>query len=209
MTTQKQAGNKRPRGVDELSSKKGFRLYLPVIAAMLSLAFVIRPAEGHDKTTPTQAIARGEYLTTILGCAGCHTEGGLEGLPYGEPLAGSKIGIAYTAFEPSTPPAVVFPSNLTSDKAHGLGKWSSRQIARAIRGGINHTGGEVITVMPWMNYALLHRKDINAIVNYLQSLPPVPYEIPDPITIGEPSTQPYVRIGVYHFTPSTGPFYKE
>lgn len=172
-----------------------------MVAALLSLVFLPRAVAGRDKQTREESVERGEYLTTILGCAGCHTEGGLEGLPYGEPLAGSKIGIAYSEFDPSTFPAVVYPSNLTSHKKHGLGNWSKRHIARAIKSGINHGGGEIITVMPWMNYALLQRQDVADIVSYLQSLPAVDHEIPDPLPEGEPSRQPYMRIGVYHFTP--------
>jgi|GEM_PF-2379129 len=144
---------------------------------------------------------RGEYLVTILGCGGCHTEGALERLPYGTPLAGSKVGIAYSAPEASRYPSVVFASNLTSHKEHGLGSWSSEDIGRAIRSGINHQDGEVVSVMPWINYSLLNDEDTNAIVAFLRSLPAVANKIPANVSLGQQSEHAYVRIGVYRFTP--------
>jgi hypothetical protein len=169
-------------------------LYILMVAALLSLAVLPRSAAAD-----TASIERGEYLASILGCGGCHTEGALEGAPYGDWLAGSKIGIAYTNQGPLRPPAVVFPANLTSHKKMGIGRWSKKQIARAIVSGIDHTGGDLISVMPWMNYSLLKKDDVRDIVNYLKSLPALDYAIPDAIPAGKRSKHDYVRIGVYRF----------
>ena len=155
-------------------------------------------------TVQADAIDRGEYLTTILGCGGCHTDGALIGQP--EPaeywLAGSRIGVAWTDFNPNVPPAIVFPSNLTSDDETGLGRWSEEDIARAIRMGSDHQGGRLIGVMPWMNYALLSDQDTADIAAYLKALPPVRRAVPDNVEEGEPSPNPYVRIGVFIYESS-------
>jgi len=146
-------------------------------------------------------VERGEYLTTILGCGGCHTEGALLGQQSGPWLAGSKVGIAYSDYEEGDHPSIVFPANLTDDRATGLGRWSEKEIARAIRTGMGHSRDILIPVMPWPNYSLLTDDDARAIAAYLKSLPAVERPIPDNISAGTVSTEPYVRVGVFIFDP--------
>ncbi len=146
-------------------------------------------------------IERGQYLTTILGCGGCHTEGALMGRQSGPWLAGSKIGIAYAEDELGETSAVVFPSNLTSDVETGLGLLSKQQIATLLRSGQRHTGEPVNAVMPWSNYALLNNEDIDAIASFIKSLPAVHNQIPAHLEQGQPLTEPYIRFGIYLFLP--------
>ena len=145
--------------------------------------------------------SRGEYLTTILGCGGCHTEGALLGNPTGEWLTGSRIGIAYTNERPDQTPGILFPANLTSDKATGLGKWSKRDVIRFLKTGLDHYGEQSSTVMPWPNYALLNDADLADVADYLLVLPAVENKIPDAIAAGSQVNESFVRIGVYLFIP--------
>ena len=148
-----------------------------------------------------EQLERGQYLTTILGCGGCHTEGALLGNPEGPWLAGSQIGVAYTADEHDESPGIVFPANLTSDETTGLGRWSEADIVTYLRTGMDHYGQQATAVMPWPNYALLHDDDLAAIAAFLKRLPAVEYPIPDAVPAGEPVEHPFVRIGVYLFIP--------
>ncbi len=148
-----------------------------------------------------RSVTRGEYLTNILGCGGCHTEGALLGNPSGAWLTGSRIGVAYTEDVPERSPGIIFPANLTPDKKTGLGRWSRKDIVRFLRTGMDHYGEQANTVMPWPNYALLNDDDVNAIANFLLSMDPVENEIPREIPPGEPITESFVRIGVYLFVP--------
>lgn len=151
-------------------------------------------------------IERGQYLVTLLACGRCHTEGYLTGnQPTGPYLAGSRIGIAYTAYsEDETHPGVVFPSNLTPDDETGLGAWSEEEIIRAMTAGVAKSGHERLTVMPWANYTALRPGDLQAVARYLKSLAPVSRKLPQSIAEGDPIDQPYVRFGVYEFSPHGG-----
>lgn len=164
---------------------------------------------SHSKTiSQTEAgrdIDRGAYLVTILGCGGCHTEGALLGQPAGEWLAGSTMGVAYTADEHDQNPGVVFPKNLTSDPRTGLGNWSLQDIELAIAQGRGHQDQTLNAVMPWMSYGLLRAADRRDIASYLQSLPPVYNPIPSSIEPGEPVRTSYLRVGLYIFYPSDPP----
>ena len=154
-----------------------------------------------SSVSANEQLERGEYLTTILGCGGCHTEGALLGNPDGQWLAGSQIGVAYTADEHDQSPGLVFPANLTSDDATGLGRWSEADIVKFLRTGMDHYGKQATAVMPWPNYALLHDEDLEAVAAFVKSLPAVEYPIPDTVPAGEPVNHPFVRIGVYLFIP--------
>lgn len=162
------------------------------------LAGVPGPTHGAD-----DSLARGQYLVDLLGCGRCHTQGYLTGNEATGPyLAGSTLGIAYTAYsEHDDQPGIVFAGNLTSDPETGLGDWSEAEIIRAMTSGIAKGGHERLIVMPWPNYTALTADDLAAIAKFLKALPPVARRIPDPIPEGADIQHPYVRFGVYQFHP--------
>ena len=170
------------------------------LVTLALLLCTLPPAPG---LAADAAVARGEYLVDLLGCARCHTEGYLVGnTPTGEHLAGSRVGIAYTDADEDSHPGLVFAPNLTPDKATGLGTWSVRDITRALVTGVGTDGHQRIPVMPWPNYAALTDVDLEAIARYLKSLAPVTRDIP---ALEPPSAvprHPYVRFGIYVFMPA-------
>lgn len=175
---------------------------LALAALFASNAYGADELAGSNSSEAPDPMTRGEYMTALLGCAGCHTEGALEGNPYGPPLAGSQIGIAYTDSQDGTSPGLVFPGNLTPDKATGLGNWSRDEIVSAIRSGVSHSQERLSSVMPWANYALLTIEDTYEIAGYLQSLAGTRREIPASVAKGSANTSPYIRIGIYRFEPA-------
>ncbi len=134
-------------------------------------------------------VARGQYLATIMDCAGCHTPGALAGRPeFDRQLAGSAIGFALPDG------GVVYPKNLTPDAETGLGRWSEDDIARAVRQGQSRNGRVLVPVMPWPSYAVLTEADARAIAAYLKSVPPVRFEVPRDVRPGETPAAPYMTV---------------
>lgn len=182
------------------------RLIACVVCVLIAL--MAYNTGGADKVSISQesetswGTDRGEYMTALLGCAGCHTEGALEGDPDGPPLAGSRIGIAYTDSKNGRSPGIVFPANLTPDKATGLGNWSADEIVSAIRAGTSHSQQQLSPVMPWANYSLLTVEDTYEIARYLQGLDGTRRAIPEHVAPGNPNKHPFLRIGIYRFEPS-------
>lgn len=143
-------------------------------------------------------VYRGEYLVELLGCGSCHTDGALVGEPDLEKsLAGSRTGIAWTNPLGNRYPGVVYPANITPEVATGIGAWSDRQIANAIRAGIGRHGSRRIATMPWQGYAKISDDDVAAIVSYLRSIEPVYHEVPAEVPPGKPARNPFVYFGVY------------
>ena len=104
-------------------------------AVVVSTSSTVRPSVA----LADSVVERGEYLTSIMDCTGCHTPGALAGNPdLQRYLAGSGIGFEMPGF------GVFFPPNLTPDMETGIGKWSEDEIMMAVRGGVRPDGRELV-----------------------------------------------------------------
>ncbi|WP_207484752.1 c-type cytochrome [Arenibaculum pallidiluteum] len=136
-------------------------------------------------------VKRGEYLSRIMDCTGCHTPGGLTGKPEADRyLSGSELGLAIPDL------GVFYPPNLTPDDETGLGTWSEADIVRALRTGTRPNGRILAPVMPWVSYASLTDGDAAAIAAYLKSLPAVSHRVPPPLGPKEQPRTPYLGVVV-------------
>ena len=104
-------------------------------------------------------IARGQYLTTVGDCAGCHTAQG------GVRFAGGRVL--------PTPFGNISVPNITPDRETGLGGWSFEDFWRALHSGKGRHGELLYPAFSYTSYTKVHRDDALAIFAYLQSLPPV------------------------------------
>jgi mono/diheme cytochrome c family protein len=139
----------------------------------------------------TGDVKRGAYLARIMDCGGCHTPGALAGQPRdNEALSGAETGFAVPDL------GVFFPPNLTPDKETGLGDWSSAELIRAIREGVNADGRELAPVMAFRNYAALTDADAADLAAFLKSLPPISRAVPGPFGSPEQSTAPFFSLTV-------------
>jgi mono/diheme cytochrome c family protein len=128
--------------------------------------------DAEEKAGP---VKRGAHLVTALGCIQCHSpvDAQKRVLP-GMLLAGGVV-VRITPFGD-------FPTgNLTSDKATGLGSWTDDEIKRVITKGIRRDGSRMLPFpMDYGSFSTLTPSDLNAIVAYLRTVPPVANKIPPP-----------------------------
>ena len=120
-------------------------------------------------------VKHGKYLVETRGCAICHspTDDDERILP-GMALAGGQL-IRIGPF------GDYVTMNLTADKDTGLGNWTDDEIKRAVTRGILRNGDRLPPFpMPWPTYAGLTPDDLNALVAYLRTVPPVRNRIPPP-----------------------------
>jgi len=135
------------------------------------LAFAPGPAvaladyHGADPTGAPAALAsagaveRGEYLARAADCLVCHTA------PDGEDYAG---GLAFPL-----PFGTLYSTNITPDKATGIGDYSDADFLNAVQGGIRRDGANLYPAMPFTSYTYMTDADALAIKAYLFSLAPV------------------------------------
>jgi mono/diheme cytochrome c family protein len=132
-----------------------------------------------DEAARQHPVERGKYLVNTLGCTYCHTPAKVDGSPMEELwLAGGQRWNLY-------PFDNLVSYNLTSDKETGLGAWTDDQIKTLLTKGVRRDGSRMIPYpMPWPSFALLKSDDLNAVVAYLRTLPPVYNKIPLPESPG-------------------------
>ncbi len=146
-------------------------------ASLVALIGAGRVASA-EAPKPDERIAQGKYLVSIMGCNDCHTPGTFYGASDATRfLSGSELGWV-------GPWGVVYAANLTPDAETGLGKWTSAQIAQAIRTGNRPDGRQLVAAMPWLNYSVLTDADAMAIATYLKTLTPVKHVVPKPVAPG-------------------------
>lgn len=122
------------------------------------------PANPPAAESPTEPVARGEYLVKLANCGGCHTPKGDDGAPKadmllaGQPLRGD------------------FASNLTPDEETGIGSWTVEQISTLLRTGTTPEGTQLEGAMAQQverRFSKLTEDDAAAIAAYLKSIPAV------------------------------------
>jgi mono/diheme cytochrome c family protein len=125
-----------------------------------------------------ERIARGKYIFENLSdCDGCHSQRDFTRVGGPVVVSGRGSGNELSAFLKGLPGTVVAP-NLTPDPETGLGKWTDGEKIRAIRDGVDNTGRALFPMMPYPSYRAMSDEDVQAVVAYLNSLPPVRNPLP-------------------------------
>ena len=168
-----------------------------ILIASASVALAASTPEAASK------VERGRYLVTLGSCNDCHTpwKMGPNGpapdetrLLSGHPQdlvmppvptlpPGPWLGItgaSNTAW--AGPWGVSFTANLTPDPETGLGRWTEQQFIDTMRSGRRMgRGRELLPPMPWTSLSAATDEDLKAIFAYLQSLPAIKNQRPDPV----------------------------
>jgi mono/diheme cytochrome c family protein len=135
-------------------------------------AFPLPPAYGPPVDSVadvpnTDPVRYGAYLAGPLGhCVECHTP-----MVEGRRDFAAKLGAGGFAFR--GPWGVSVARNITPDPNSGLGHWSDEQIKTAITQGVRADGSKLMPPMPFDYYHNIDAQDLDAIVVYLRSLPPL------------------------------------
>jgi cytochrome c553 len=124
-----------------------------------------RPVSAVKVAATADQASRGEHLAHL--CTSCHSSTG------NLPLDGATENLLGDV--PGSGAASLYPPNLTP--AGPLADWSDPEVIRAIREGIDRDGHPLI-IMPSETYHALSDADVQALVAYLRSQPPVAHPTP-------------------------------
>lgn len=153
--------------------KKATRIGLWASGSLVALAAIalgyawqpaIAPLEGTPGPFSAEQIARGERLAALGDCAVCHTREG------GPRNAGGRAL--------PTPFGTIYSSNLTPDRASGIGGWSYPAFERAMRHGVARDGSYLYPAFPYTAFTRTRDEDLKALYAYLMSQPAVHSETP-------------------------------
>ncbi|WP_313589440.1 c-type cytochrome [Pantoea septica] len=97
-------------------------------------------------------VKRGEYLARAGDCVACHTS------KDGKPFAGG--------LPMATPIGTIYSTNITPDKATGIGDYSYDDFQKAVRHGVAKNGDTLYPAMPYPSYAVVSEEDMQALYAY-------------------------------------------
>ena len=133
-------------------------------------------AAGQLKIVSTSAkVERGKYLANhVMICMDCHSTRNWNF--YAGPMQPDSLGKGGELFDRNAGfPGTMYAANITPA---GIGDWTDGEIFRAITTGVRKNGKPIFPVMPHENYGKLDPEDIEAIISYVRSLPPINYKVP-------------------------------
>jgi cbb3-type cytochrome c oxidase subunit III len=136
------------------------------------VAAFYRQQEADAKANP---VKRGRQIVNTVGCALCHSpvDQDRRMLPGMHMAGGLRMRIE---------PFGEYPTgNLTSDKETGLGNWTDDEIKQVLTRGTLRDGTRLLPYpMDWGSFSTMTPDDLNAIVAYLRTIPPVKNRVPKP-----------------------------
>ena len=140
-------------------------LLLVVVLVALLVGWIVLGGRGSAPTSPAASkvtattlrdpglIAKGEYLTLVGDCAGCHTSQG------GARFAGGR--------SLTTPFGNIPVPNITPDRETGLGDWSFEDFWQALHAGKGRHGELLYPAFVYTSYTKVNHDDALAIFAYL------------------------------------------
>ena len=127
-----------------------------------------------------ERVARGRYIfVSVADCGRCHSEHDYSRFGYPEVQGGRAIGNDLSEIVKELRPfGIVVAPNLTPDIETGLGTWTDGEKIRAIRDGVDKNGRALFPAMPYQSYRRFCDDDVQALVAFLDCLPPVHHPLP-------------------------------
>jgi cytochrome c553 len=121
--------------------------------------------------------ARGKLIFDAGDCTSCHAS---PGQPDPVRLGGGlALGSPFGKF---------FPPNISPDPRYGIGRWRTIDLANALMSGVSPDGRHYYPALPYTSYAHMRIQDVQDLMAYLRTLPPVKgrapqHDLPFPFSI--------------------------
>jgi mono/diheme cytochrome c family protein len=176
---------------------RAWSLILPlVLTAGLILA---RPTLAADQQSFTR-MERGRYLATLGDCNACHRDP-----KSGQPFAGGR--------PIETPFGTVSAPNITPDWETGIGSWSDKEFADALRVGRRRDGAHLYPAMPYPYFTKMTDENVRDLRAFLTTVPAVhnnvtANQLPFPFDIRQGMAawnELYFRPGPFQLSPNKSP----
>lgn len=138
---------------------------LAITAAAFAVSVLAGTVPAASQETVYSQIERGRYALITGNCQGCHT------VPGEEPFTGGR-GL-------ETPFGTIYTPNITFEPETGLGRWTRDDFWRAMHEGIAADGSRLYPAFPYTHFSKMPRAEVDALYDYLATLPRVKKEKPE------------------------------
>jgi mono/diheme cytochrome c family protein len=103
-----------------------------------------------------QPASRGEYVARAANCVACHS------IANGKPFAGGlKMAVPFLG--------VIHTTNITPDRATGIGSYTFEDFDAAMRKGVAKDGHYLYPAMPYPSYAKMSAVDMHSLYDFLMN----------------------------------------
>lgn len=117
-----------------------------------------------DLPAHTANADNGELLFHAGGCVSCHETPETDSTP---PLLGGGLGL-------NTPFGVFRAPNISPDKTHGIGNWTTLDFVNAMHLGVSPDNRHLYPSFPYASYMHMTFEDLLDLKSYLDTLPAAP-----------------------------------
>jgi len=105
---------------------------------------------------------KGKYIFYASGCASCHSAPGTKGDDKLTLTGGRNF---------KTPFGTFFAPNISPDKTHGIGGWTTLQFVNAVMRGVSPEGSHYYPAFPYMSYQRMKISDVIDLKAFMDTLP--------------------------------------
>ena len=155
----------------------GVVVLLAVFLTYFNLSYpnVDPPSTEKVEITPAR-LERGKYLAHhVTVCMDCHSTRDWNKLS--GPITPGSLGKGGEKFgEEIGFPGTLYAKNITPA---AIGNWTDGELMRAITNGVSKNGKAFFPLMPYLSYNSLTQEDLNSLVAYIRSLPPIKNNVPE------------------------------
>jgi len=134
----------------------------------------VGPAPDLKIVSTPEKVERGKYLANhVMICMDCHST--RDWTYFAGPMKPDSLGMGGEIFDQSMGfPGSIHAANITPS---GIGDWTDGEVFRAVTTGVRKNGKPIFPVMPYHNYGKIDPEDIEAIIAYLRTLPPIEHKV--------------------------------
>ncbi|MBL7700479.1 MAG: c-type cytochrome [Chitinophagaceae bacterium] len=130
----------------------------------------VGPAPDLKVEATPEKVERGRYLAHhVMICVDCHS---IRDFNYfAGPVDMNTLGRGGDIFDEKAGfPGKIVAANITPT---GIGDWTDGELFRAITTGVRKNGKPIFPVMPYHNYGKADPEDVEAVIAYIRTLPPL------------------------------------
>ena len=134
----------------------------------------VGPAPDLKIVSTPEKVERGKYLANhVMICMDCHST--RDWTYFAGPMKPDSLGMGGEIFDQSMGfPGSIHAANITPS---GIGDWTDGEVFRAVTSGVRKNGKPIFPVMPYHNYGKIDPEDIEAIIAYIRTLPPIEHKV--------------------------------
>lgn len=162
----------------------GYLVLTVIVVVVLAYIYVnaalpdVGEAPPLTVTATPEKVERGRYLANhVAVCIDCHSTRDWSRFS-GPPVKGTE-GKGGERFDQQMGfPGVFHSRNITPA---GIGDYTDGELFRVITTGVTREGRAMFPVMPYMHYGQMDTDDVEAIIAYIRSLPPIENEVPESV----------------------------